>query len=186
MWIRQQNKENNEVVNNQKHNGERGKTEETNGKLQKLNNFSAAFVNQKGFSGKATIQKHIKDTLKENLRIPDEKVKIQKQKKDPIMTSLGSPKKTTDVNFTLQNYTKGTLKKHMIEPFPSKRPEIQTTRYKVSIFHPVALSRCFQHLTNIGHSIMDKSWHFFQFQADQHPKTVEFWQPSCKPVGQHV
>ena len=157
MWIRQQNKENNEVVDNQKHNGERGKTEETNGKLQKLNNFSAAFDNQKGFSGKATIQKHIKDTLKENLRIPDEKVKIQQQKKDPIMTSLGSPKKTTDVNFTLQNYTKGTLKKHMIEPFPSKRPDIQTTRYKLSIFQPVALSRCFQHLTNIGHSIMDKS-----------------------------
>ena len=118
---------------------------------------AAAFVNQKGFSGKATIQKHIKDTLKENLRIPDEKVKIQQQKKDPIMTSLGSPKKTTDVNFTLQNYTKGTLKKHMGEPFPSKRPEIQTTRYKLSIFQPVALSRCFQHLTNIGHSIMDKS-----------------------------
>ena len=159
MWIRQQNKENNEVVDNQNHNGEREKTEGANGKLQKLNNFSAAFVNQKGFSGKATIQKHIKDTLKENLRIPDEKVKIQQQKKDPIMTSLGSPKKTTDVSFTggKKNYTKGTLKKHMIEPFPSKRPEIQTTRYKLSIFHPVALSRCFQHLTNIGHSIVDKS-----------------------------
>ena len=115
------------------------KTVETNGKLHNSkisvrNNSSVAFLNPTGFSGKHTVQKQIKDALKENLRRrPEKQFGSKKQKKGPHINGSGSPTKMTDVGFTgekvVKNYIKGTLKKHMKEPsFPSQRPAIQTTR----------------------------------------------------------
>ena len=111
------------------------KTVATNGKLHKSlrNNSSDVFVNQGGFSGKHIVQKQIKDTLRKNLRRPNEQLQTKEQKKVPKINSSGLSKKTPDVGFTgekaIKNYIKGTLKKHMKEPsFPSQRPTIQTTR----------------------------------------------------------
>ena len=114
------------------------KTVETNGKLHNSkisvrNNSSVAFLNPTGFSGKHTVQKQIKDALKENLRRPEQQFGSKKQKKGSNINGSGFPTKMTDVGFTgekvVKNYIKGTLKKHMKEPsFPSQRPAIQTTR----------------------------------------------------------
>ena len=114
------------------------KTAQTNGKLQKSkmsvrNNSSGVFLNQGGFSGKQTVRKQIQDTLKENLRRPNEQFETKKKKKSQNIKNSGSSKKMTDVGFTgdkaIKNYIKGTLKKHMTGPsVPSQRPAIQTTR----------------------------------------------------------
>ena len=105
-----------------------------NSKISVRNNSSVAFLNPTGFSGKHTVQKQIKDALKENLRRrPEKQFGSKNQKKGPNINGSGSPTKMTDVGFTgekvVKNYIKGTLKKHMKEPsFPSQRPAIQTTR----------------------------------------------------------
>ena len=114
------------------------KAVQTNGKLHNTkisvrNNSSGVFLNQGGFSGKQTVQKQIQDTLKENLRRPNEQFETKQQKKGQNIKNSGSSKKKTDVGFTgdkaIKNYIKGTLKKHMKEPsVPSQRPAIQTTR----------------------------------------------------------
>ena len=110
------------------------KIKENAKKTVERNNSSGAFLNQAGFSGKHTVQKQIKDALKQNLRRrPEKQFGSKKQKKGPHINGSGSPTKMTDVGFTgekvVKNYIKGTLKKHMKEPsFPSQRPAIQTTR----------------------------------------------------------